>query len=89
MPALTTQAAYLGSFSSGEIRGIGDVVQRATYLEAESPQDDPLIRVNASISDWKKGLPELAVVTIATRMGSWHLPWTYRPRETLDAVNAA
>lgn len=89
MPTLTTQASYLSSFGFREVSGIHDVVSHAVYLEARSPQDDPLVRVSESIADWRFVLPNLAVSTIATRRGDWHLPWTYRPRETLDAVNAA
>jgi hypothetical protein len=88
LPALTTQADYLGSFRADEIPAIRSAVLRATYLRANPAQADPLIRVDDAIVAWKTGLPDLTVTTIATRQGSWHLPWTYRPRETLAAVNA-
>ena len=88
-PALTTQAAYIAGFDPAEIPRIRGVVLRTVYLEATSAQDDPLVHVNEAIRDWKAGLPNLTVATIATREGAWHIPWTYRPQETLNAVNAA
>jgi pimeloyl-ACP methyl ester carboxylesterase len=88
-PALTTQAAYIDSFSPTEIPGIRDAVLRATYLKAQSAQHDPLVDVDASIADWTIALPNLTVTTIANRRGEWHLPWTYRPNETITVVNAA
>jgi hypothetical protein len=88
LPAFTTQADYLGSFRAAEIPAVRSAVLRATYLRANPAQNDPLIRVDEAIGAWRTGLADLTVTTIATRHGDWHLPWTYRPRETLAAVNA-
>lgn len=87
VPALTTQAEYLGTFRPDEIPQIRGIVLRGAYLQAASAGDDPLVRVDSAIARWKAGLPTLTIVTIPGRRGSWHLPWTYRPRETLTAAN--
>ncbi len=89
MPALTSQAAYLASFSSSELADVGDVVTSVTYLRAEHAHRDPLIDVHDATDEWSHALPGTKVVDLPERNGAWHVPWTYRPHETLEAVLAA
>lgn len=89
MPALTSQAAYIASFDPTEISRITGVVSRVAYLEGDPPEADPMVDVDAAISDWRAAFPDLQVIRIASRLGEWHIPWTYRPKETLDAVERA
>lgn len=89
LPAVTSQAAYIATFNSSELPPIRRAISRATYLRADSAEQDPLVVVSQSIEEWQRGLSALTVTTVASREGGWHLPWIYRPRETLTAVNAA
>lgn len=88
MPALTSQASYLASFDPAEMSDVGEATSRVIYLEGSPPRDDPLINVPAAVADWSAAIPALVVHQLPERDGSWHVPWTYRPRETLAAVIA-
>lgn len=89
VPALTSQAAYLASFRASEISSISGVVERVTYIEGNPSEADPLINVKSAIATWSRALPNLTVHELPERNGEWHVPWTYRPAETLAAVMSA
>ena len=88
MPALTSQAAFMGqlpprpAFSS-------KASARVVYLHGSNPQDDPLIRINRAVEDWRNTFPAMTVNVIRGRAGSWHIPLVERPRETMEALLGA
>ena len=86
LPALSSQAEYLANFSLSEITGGSSLLDETVFVETAEPQDDPLIRVDPAIESWRSVFPELAVHTLSSRRGKWHIPWTYRPQEILAVV---
>jgi hypothetical protein len=89
MPALTSQAGYLGAFPAlrdGELVGRAE---RVVYLHGRDPGEDPLVWVDDSMAHWRRAFPGLVEVVVNGRAGSWHIPLIERPRETLTAVLAA
>jgi hypothetical protein len=87
--ALTTQAEYIASFGAREIAAATLIVSKATFLVAENSDRDSLVTVGDAIPRWEVSLPQLKVVVVVGRQGSWHLPWTYRPVETMKLIQAA
>ncbi len=89
MPALTTQAMFIDSFPALRPLELVEVADRVTYLHSGSAEDDPLVRVEASVAEWGKAFPALVRVEIEGRSGAWHIPLIERPREVMRAILAA
>jgi pimeloyl-ACP methyl ester carboxylesterase len=84
--AATSQTCYIHRLTlPGSARG---VAAKVILLQAESAQDDPLVRVPEAIWHWRAVFPELEVVTIHSREGRWHVPIVERPRETVATLMA-
>ena len=92
-PAVLSQACFIRAASAAgataDRQALAGVVDRAVFLQGTDPQDDPLIDVPRAVDGWRQRLPQLQVVTIATRPARWHLPIVERPRETMTAMTAA
>lgn len=86
MPALTSQAQYIDDFRLANLTSYSGIVGSATFIEANSPDLDPMVWVAESVSEWRGQMPELRVRTLESRVGNWHIPWTQRPEEVLDVV---
>src|SRR5262249_18305363 len=89
MPALTSQAAFIGDFDRSRAGGVAPIVDRVVYLRGTGPGIDPVIDVDGSIRDWRLVFPDLRVVGIRGRNASWHIPLIERPREAMQAIAAA
>jgi pimeloyl-ACP methyl ester carboxylesterase len=91
--AVASQACYIRLASAAgaddDRQALAAVVARAVFLQGTDPQDDPLIDVPRAVDGWRQRLPQLQVVTIATRPAHWHLPIVERPHETMTAMTAA
>jgi hypothetical protein len=87
MPAMTSQAAYIGEFRPPQTSDLAPVVRRAVYLRGRGHGgEDPLIHIDSAIAGWRRTLPDLTVVTFDQRRERWHLPLVERPQETVRAL---
>jgi hypothetical protein len=89
MPAITSQAAYIGRFSpliSGELV---PVAARVVYLRGGPPGPDPLVDVGKAIAGWQRAFPALKVVSLTDRVARWHIPLIEWPGETMYAILGA
>lgn len=82
----TSQAAYINSFDTSQVRRMPEIVDSSIYLVAENPDRDPLVKTDQAVTEWRKLLPDLAVRVVEGRQGTWHIPWVYRPLEVLRMV---
>ncbi len=91
--AVASQACFIRVASEAGVdadrQALAPVVARAVFLQGVDPQDDPLIDVSRAVDGWRRRLPQLQVVTIATRPARWHLPIVERPHETMTAMTTA
>jgi pimeloyl-ACP methyl ester carboxylesterase len=87
-PAATSQACFIAGFAPPAPGELLDVVQQGVFLQGNSPDDDPLVRISEAIAGWRIAFPNLKVVTVQDRDGRWHLPILERPRETVRAIIA-
>ncbi|WP_147339572.1 alpha/beta hydrolase family protein [Actinomadura spongiicola] len=85
MPAITSQAAYIGGFRLRHT----DLTGRIHYLRANPATQDPLIKVDQAIIHWRAVHPSLKVSSISSRRGDWHIPLVERPAETVAAILAS
>jgi hypothetical protein len=89
MPALTSQADFLGAapaLRDGELTGRAE---RVVYLHGRDPADDPLVWVADSMVQWRRAFPGLVEVIVDGRAGAWHIPLIERPGETMTALLSA
>ena len=88
--AVASQACYIRLASAAgadaDRQTLAPVVARAIFLQGTDPHDDPLIDLSRAVDGWRLRLPQLQVVTIATRPARWHLPIVERPHETMTAI---
>lgn len=89
IPALASQGFYIYDFRLDDHSEFKNLLRSATFVKAGGGGQDPLVDVDASIAAWAARLPQLRVVTLVSRHGDWHVPWTSRPREILTVVLAA
>lgn len=89
MPALTSQADFISTFRPLREGELEAAASRVVYLHAHNEDLDPLVKVDASIIDWKRAFPHMKVEEIATRAGNWHIPLIERPAEVMQAILAA
>jgi pimeloyl-ACP methyl ester carboxylesterase len=85
-PALTSQASFVAGFAPLREGELSSNVVRAAYLRGHGPSVDPSVDVDASITDWRRALPSLTVVTLPGREAGWHIPLIERPHETMSAI---
>src|SRR5262245_57402006 len=85
MPAVTSEAAYIGRFVP---RALARRPGRVVYLHAADAARDPLIRVDQAIARWRTVHPALRTREIPARRGEWHIPLVERPAETVAAITA-
>ncbi|WP_067478687.1 hypothetical protein [Actinomadura hibisca] len=83
MPAVTSEADYIGAF---RLRAPSRHPDRVVYLHAHEPVHDPLIKVDQAIARWRTVYPALITEEIKGRQGGWHIPLVERPKETLKAI---
>jgi hypothetical protein len=88
IPAVTSQACFIAKFGPLKESELVDVAQQVIYLQGNPPDDDPLVRISDSITDWRVAFPNLIVTTVQGRNGRWHLPLMEYPRETVRALIA-
>lgn len=88
MPALTSQACFIAKFGPLMKGELVDVAQQVVYLQGNSPDDDPVVRISDAIAGWRVAFPKLMVITVQGRNGRWHLPLVEYPRETVRAMIA-
>ena len=85
-PALTSQATFIRDFEPLHDGELAPKVRRAAYLRGHGPGRDPSVDVEASITDWRRAVPSLTVVTLPGREAGWHIPLIERPHETMSAI---
>jgi hypothetical protein len=85
-PALTSQATFIRDFEPLHDGELVPKVRRAAYLRGHGPGRDPSVDVEASITDWRRAVPLLTVVTMSGREAGWHIPLIERPHETMSAI---
>lgn len=88
-PALASQAAYMDDFDLREVEGLSSLVSCSVYLHSDGSGTDPLVATEASIEEWHEVLPGLRTVAVQGRDPAWHLPWTFRPHESMAAIETA
>lgn len=86
MPAATSQACFIAKFGPIKEGELVDIVQQVIYLQGQSPDNDPLIRISDAITSWRLAFPNLTVITLRGRDARWHLPLVEFPRETMQAI---
>jgi len=89
MPAITSQAAYLGGSTAPRPGELVPVAERVVYLRGRPGGPDPLIDVDRAITGWRQAFPHLTVTTFQHREERWHLPIIQRPQETVAYLLAA
>ncbi len=88
MPAITSQACFIGKFTPPDNLRQAGLVRKVEYLQGSNPSDDPLIRILAAISLWRGAFPDLEVVTVPGREGRWHLPLIESPQGTAQTIDS-
>lgn len=88
MPALTTQACFIGHFRQLRAGELVDVVSRLRYVQSNHPGDDPLIRISQAQTAWRTAFPGLETVTCRERPGRYHLPLVEYPKATMNTILA-
>ena len=88
MPAATSQACFIAKFARPKEGELLDVAQQVVFLQGDSPDDDPLVRISDAIAGWRVAFPNLLVVTVKGRSGRWHLPLLEYPRGTVRSIIA-
>lgn len=83
MPAVTSQAEYIGTFA---LLPPAQQPVRVGYLRASDSAQDPLVKVDQAIARWRTVYPALVTEEIEGRRGEWHIPLVERPAETIEAI---
>jgi hypothetical protein len=88
LPAATSQACFIAKFGPLKNGELIDVAQQVVYLQGNSPDADPIVRISDAIAAWRVAFPDLTVITVQGRPGRWHLPLVEYPRATVRAIIA-
>jgi len=85
-PTLLGQADYIYTFDLTRFGDLSSTFGRSIFVEAAQSQLDPLVDVSDAYSRWQRSIPGIELISIESRQGPWHIPWTERPNEILQIL---